>query len=75
MSLYVREGWRQTDSDGGEGGRGAAHILCGSGEREQFIISAQFECINCLDWWKFTFYTTTLTVLFLMRATAVKLMC
>lgn len=31
-------GWRQ----------GAAHILCGLGERGQFIISAQFQHINCL---------------------------
>lgn len=71
--MSERGGGRQTAMEGKAAG-GLAHIFWGLGVREQFIISAQFECINCLDCWKFTFYTTTLTVLFLMRATAVKLM-
>lgn len=73
MSLYVREGWRQTDSNGGEGGRGL-HTFSVVWEKEQFIISARLECINCLGCWKFTLYTTTLAALFLMRVAAVELM-
>lgn len=65
----------EVDSQRWRGRRqGFAHIHCGLEEREQFIISARLECINCLGCRKFTFYTT-LAVLFLMKVTAVKLMC
>ena len=47
MSLYVSEGWRQTDRDGGEEG-GGVHTFSVVWEKEQFIISALLECINCL---------------------------
>ena len=52
--------------------QGSAHILCGLGEREQFIILARPECINCLGCWKFTFYTAALAVLFPMKVSEVK---
>lgn len=68
--MSARGGGRQTEMEGKK--VGGAHFLCGLGKREQFIISALLECINCLGCRKFTFYT--LAVLFLMRVKAVKLM-
>lgn len=59
ISLYVREWWRQTEMEGKEAGGSARSVVW---EKEQFIISAQHECINCLGCWKFTFYTTPVAV-------------
>lgn len=69
--MSLRGGGRQTAKE--EKGGISTHSLW-FGKREQFIILAWLECINCLSCIKFTFYTTTLAALFLTRVKAVELM-